>query len=105
MSLRTLALFYRMTFASVASLRVEQKAMLHSHKSRHTVHLLCLLALFRVLISHSAVFTVTTTEDSGAGSLRQAIADANANAGPDIIEFNIEPAGEKTIRLADSALP
>jgi hypothetical protein len=81
--------------------------MLHSHISRHTVHLLCLLTLFRVLISHSAVFTVTTTDDSGAGSLRQAITDANANAGPDVIEFNIGPAGEKRIALADAsgALP
>ena len=34
-------------------------------------------------------YTVTTTADSGAGSLRQAILDANANAGPDTIAFNI----------------
>jgi hypothetical protein len=34
-----------------------------------------------------AVFTVTTTTDSGAGSLRQAIIDANATAGADAINF------------------
>ena len=33
-------------------------------------------------------FTVTTTADSGAGSLRQAVIDANANAGPDEITFD-----------------
>ncbi len=36
-----------------------------------------------------STFTVTTTADSGPGSLRQAILDANANPGPDVIEFNI----------------
>ncbi|MFK7821907.1 MAG: beta strand repeat-containing protein, partial [Planctomycetaceae bacterium] len=33
-------------------------------------------------------FTVTNTADSGAGSLRQAVLDANASAGADIIEFD-----------------
>jgi predicted outer membrane repeat protein len=33
-------------------------------------------------------FMVTTTADSGEGSLRQAILDANANPGPDIIRFD-----------------
>jgi predicted outer membrane repeat protein len=35
-----------------------------------------------------AVFTVTNTDDSGAGSLRQAMFDANANAGADTINFS-----------------
>ncbi len=34
-----------------------------------------------------ATFTVTTTADAGAGSLRQAIIDSNALAGADIINF------------------
>ncbi len=33
-------------------------------------------------------FTVNTVADSGAGSLRQAVLDANANAGPDEITFD-----------------
>ena len=41
----------------------------------------------------AATFTVTTTADSGAGSLRQAILDANANAGLDTIAFNVSGAG------------
>jgi hypothetical protein len=37
----------------------------------------------------AVTYTVTNTNDSGAGSLRQAITDANGNAGPDAIHFNI----------------
>jgi CSLREA domain-containing protein len=42
-------------------------------------------------------FAVTNTADSGAGSLRQAILDANANPGGDTISFNIPGAGVHTI--------
>lgn len=38
---------------------------------------------------HSATFTVVNTNNSGAGSLRQAILDANSNAGADTIAFAI----------------
>ncbi|WP_189688244.1 cadherin domain-containing protein, partial [Pseudorhodoferax aquiterrae] len=51
-----------------------------------------------------ATYTVTSTADSGAGTLRQAITDANANAGADTIVFNIAGAGLQTINLT-SALP
>lgn len=46
-------------------------------------------------------FTVTSLADSGPGSLRQAILDANASAGFDLIEFAV--AG--TIRVGRTALP
>jgi parallel beta-helix repeat protein len=39
--------------------------------------------------AQATTFTVTNTNDSGAGSLRQAITDANNNSGPDNISFNI----------------
>src|SRR5947209_1999009 len=52
----------------------------------------------------AATFTVTNTNDSGAGSLRQAILDANANPGLDTIAFNIPGAGVQTISPA-SVLP
>jgi hypothetical protein len=45
--------------------------------------------------------TVANTNDSGAGSLRQAILDANANSGLDIIKFSIG-AGPQTINLSTS---
>ena len=44
-------------------------------------------------------FTVTNTNDSGVGSLRQAILDANANAGNDVIEVNIGGGGAHSIDL------
>ena len=50
------------------------------------------------------VFLVTNTADAGAGSLRQAILDANAHAGLDAIHFAIPGSGVQTISPA-SALP
>ena len=55
---------------------------------------MCLLALGLALlmtwetggVAHGATLTVTNTNDSGAGSLRQAIADANAG---DTIDFAV----------------
>src|SRR5262245_61144008 len=54
--------------------------------------------------SFATTYTVTTTADSGAGSLRQAILDANANPGADTIEFNIVGSGVQTITPV-TALP
>ncbi|MCX5727467.1 MAG: DUF4347 domain-containing protein, partial [Nitrospirae bacterium] len=51
-----------------------------------------------------ATFTVTNTNDTGAGSLRAAITSANAAAGSDTINFTIAGAGLHTINLG-SALP
>ena len=51
-----------------------------------------------------ATFTVSNTADGGPGSLRQAIADANADATADTIAFNIPGAGVHTIVPA-TALP
>ena len=49
----------------------------------------------------AATFTVTNTDDSGAGSLRQAILDAEASAGADTIAFAIPGAGVHTITPLD----
>lgn len=46
-----------------------------------------------------ATFVVTTTADSGPGSLRQAILNANATAGVDTVSFNIPGASPFTIAL------
>lgn len=57
-----------------------------------------------VMTSAATVFTVTNTNDSGAGSLRDAISSANLNPGADTINFNIPGAGTRTIKPV-SALP
>ncbi|MBD2013333.1 DUF4347 domain-containing protein [Microcoleus sp. FACHB-53] len=54
-----------------------------------------------------ATFSVTNTNDSGAGSLRQAILDANAAAGADTIEFSgsiFTDATPDTINLTSGTL-
>jgi hypothetical protein len=63
--------------------------------------------LFCSFPAQAATFTVTNTNDSGAGSLRQAITDAVAAptaAHDNIVAFNIPGAGVHTIRPA-SPLP
>jgi len=62
------------------------------------------LAVLAPLAAPAATFTVTSVNDSGAGSLRQAILDANAAAGADAIGFNITGSGVHTLTPA-SALP
>lgn len=47
--------------------------------------------------SLAATFTVTNTTDSGAGSFRKALDDANANPGPDQVDFAIPGSGPHTI--------
>src|SRR5438876_5444976 len=47
-----------------------------------------------------ATFLVTNTHDSGEGSLREAILDANASPGADNINFNIAGSGVHTIKPA-----
>ena len=54
--------------------------------------------------AYSFGIQVTTTADSGAGSLRQAITDANATPGNDQISFNLTGSTPYTIKLA-SVLP
>jgi len=64
-----------------------------------------LLALIILLPnSRAATFTVSNTSDSGSGSVRQAILDANANAGLDTIVFQIPGSGTHSI-MPLSALP
>src|SRR5262245_31311562 len=52
----------------------------------------------------AATFTVLNTSDSGAGSLRQAIIDANNTPGADVISFSIPGTAPYTISPA-SPLP
>jgi hypothetical protein len=49
-----------------------------------------------------STFLVWNLDDHGPGSLRQAVLDANANPGPDLVQFSDELAG--TIRLTSGQL-
>jgi len=52
-------------------------------------------------VAQASTFVVTNTNTSGAGSLGQAILDANNNPGPDVITFNIPGSGVQTISLTN----
>ena len=79
-------------------------------RSLHRATLLALLAFGLALgprpapVVYASTFTVTNTNDSGPGSLRQAILDSNANPGADLIAFNIPGPCPCTIQPL-SALP
>src|SRR6185503_13421975 len=61
------------------------------------------IAGFAGLSAQASTFTVINTNDSGAGSLRQAIIDANTHPGFDEVKFNIPGlGGVRTITLASS---
>jgi hypothetical protein len=67
-----------------------------------------IFAFFALAPASAATFTVTNTNDSGAGSIRQAIVDANLTASDDIIEINVTgtitlTTGELTIDDAAAA--
>ena len=61
------------------------------------LHVFCAVLALAATPALCATFTVTNTADSGAGSLRQAILDANAALGADTIAFAIPGSGVHTI--------
>lgn len=58
------------------------------HTTRSTFLFPALVILLTSITNLAATFTVTNVSDSGPGSLRQAILDANAAAGDDLIDFD-----------------
>ncbi len=58
----------------------------------YTLLTLCVIYIFAAVQANAATYTVTTNADSGAGSLRQAVLDANATSANDVIVFNIPAA-------------
>lgn len=72
-------------------------AQSHRHRGRQVLRGACTaaLALGAALSAVAGTFTVSTLADSGPGSLRAAVAAANANPGPDVVLFEVDG----TIRL------
>lgn len=64
--------------------------------------LMALLVVMAGNIVQANTFSVTTTADAGAGSLREAITSANGAVGSHTINFAIPGAGIQTITLASS---
>lgn len=62
--------------------------------------LVVFLLVLGIYPASAATYIVTNTNDLGGGSLRQAIMDANANPGADLIHFNIPGAGVHTMTPA-----
>ncbi|HRQ63321.1 MAG TPA: Calx-beta domain-containing protein [Xanthomonadaceae bacterium] len=62
------------------------------------VRVALVLAILALQPAMAATFTVTNTNDSGTGSLRWAIGQANAAAGADLIHFNISGSGVRLIQ-------
>ena len=79
-----------------------------TNRKRILYYLLFVLALqiFTQINVNAATYTVINTNDSGTGSLRQAIIDANATTADDTINFNISgcPNGVCTITLTGGEL-
>src|SRR5215472_6132509 len=68
--------------------RLVRLATVTNNRCRTSAALAAALALASSS-THSVTFVVTTTDDSGPGSLRQAILDSNAGPGPNEIDFSI----------------
>jgi hypothetical protein len=67
------------------------------HGSRMLAFALLSFLLLFAVTAKAATYTVSNTNDSGAGSLRQAITSANSTATLDTIVFSIPGGGVKTI--------
>lgn len=79
----------RMIESFSAELTGKEILKLAKHKKVRWISFDAPLVSTAVLAVVGTVYTVTNTSNSGAGSLRQAITDANAHAGTDTIQFNI----------------
>ncbi|MBF8296575.1 MAG: Hemolysin-type calcium-binding region, partial [Bacteroidetes bacterium] len=69
-----------------------------------TILVLILLCCSVSLVFGQSTYSVTNTSDSGSGSIRQALVDANASPDASVITFSIPGAGVHTVTLS-SDLP
>lgn len=79
------------------------KSLFSSCLSPVRISALMLMLTGSLAETYGTTFTVTSTADAGAGSLRAAITAANADAAsPHVINFNISGSGVQTITLASN---
>ncbi len=71
---------------------------------RNTIAITIMILAVSAINTAAATFTVTNINNTGAGSLRQAILDSNAAAGSDTIVFDSSFSTARTITLASSIL-
>src|SRR5437870_13857036 len=83
---------WKRILAHLAGRRSRQQSFARQRQSRPRVEIL-------EDRSAPAVFTVINTASAGAGTLRDAITQANNTAGADVINFNSQAAGVQTIAL------
>ena len=69
---------------------------------KHILAIVAVILAISTINAAAATFTVTNTNDSGAGSLRQAIIDANASPGADTIVFDASFNTPQTITLTST---
>ena len=81
-----------------------QRGLSHMRRLFSLVLTAATIFIFSIGLVAATTFDVTTTADSGAGSLRDAITLANANPGLDTITFHIPGSGVHTI-IPASDLP
>jgi titin len=94
-----------MNSITMGSIAAEHRPPLPRLKYQFGVFLAVITSVVLVYSDVAAgTLTVTNPNDSGAGSFRQAILDANANSGLDTIVFQIPGSGVHTITVL-SALP
>lgn len=70
----------------------------------HPRTLLCAAFLLGAPLAQAATFTVTNLNDSGAGSLRAAITQANTSAGADTIQFQASLSGTLTLTSGELSI-
>jgi hypothetical protein len=76
---------------------LKEKRQVNNFKLAFLLAACLIVGALATAAASAATITVTNTNDSGAGSLRQAILDANSTPAPDTIAFNIPGGGVKTI--------
>ena len=94
----------------IKSLLSSKPSILETHSYRPLALAIAIALSAAPTISKAATYTVMNTNDSGAGSLRQAVLDANANTGADEILFDSSITGETItlisgeLRISDSSV-